>query len=62
MCGQVTTGLGEDAVRAIPKAATHLRFGRAKSPCGADIGPRSRATCEQFISESKFGLRTIRLP
>ena len=29
-CGQVTTGLGEDAFLAIPKAATHLRFG----PCG----------------------------
>ena len=42
-CGQVTTGLREGAVRAVPKAATHLRFDWASASRGAQASSSPRA-------------------
>eukprot|EP00966_Prymnesium_polylepis_P247160 5715637-Prymnesium_polylepis.4 len=43
-CGRVTTGLREDAVRAVPKAAAH----RAEPSRAASRGAASSAPCGPY--------------
>ena len=54
-CGRVTTGLREDAVRAVPKAATHLRFGRASASRRAQASSSPRALPPYYSHTARGG-------